>query len=199
MLCAVNSIALCCISLVLYVCEFIPVMFIGWLIAIFYYFINKHILLQVNQNSCKRKKSIISIIVVLFILLSVFIGGDILSNSILDIDNSSNYYTDIEGQVYNLEGYNNCAIVRTITLSDGFTAEFVYALMDDAYDEMEIIHILNAHGAEQGGGKGHLVEPGYWVDEVDEWCFDPNRKEGDMAIIENDYGYTICYISAIFE
>ena len=39
-----------------------------------------------------------------------------------------------------------------------------------------------------GGGCGN----GY-VEEVDDWCFDRNRKSGDVAIIENVYGYTIVY------
>ena len=41
--------------------------------------------------------------------------------------------------------------------------------------------------------------PGDWIEEVDNWCFDRNRAVGDVAIIENVYGYTIVYFAGAVE
>lgn len=336
--CAVNSVAVFGVSLVLYACEVISAMFIGWIVAVLYYFINKHILLQLKKHPCDKKKSLIAVIIAFVLMTSIFVGGVILSNNLLgnnaalmqssnsndtlvvaveddfvpfsykenkeysgihidmakemakrldckvkfvsaDFDElidgvdkgrfdiafgvekttdreelvmftepyyeemcaifsgesfseysnitvtlenmlkdgtvrkitskyksyltdseKSDYYTDIVGKVYDLEGYDKCAIVRTITLDGEFTAEFVYARMEGYdFDEEKIIEIMDEFGSEQGGGEGHLIEPGDYIEEVDEWCFANDRAEGDIAIVENDYGYSICYISAIFK
>lgn len=61
--------------------------------------------------------------------------------------------------------------------------------------ETAMIEVMNEYGAEQGGGQLFIIDPGTFVEEVDAWCFDPSRQPGDYAIIENPYGYTICYIS----
>ena len=57
---------------------------------------------------------------------------------------------------------------------------------------------MNQYGSEQSGGKGFLIQPGDFTEKVDTWCFDSKRKAEDIALIESDYGYSICYISAIF-
>ena len=44
-----------------------------------------------------------------------------------------------------------------------------------------------------------MIEPGVFVEEIDEWCFDRNRKIGDVAIIKNYYGYSVCYFSTVKE
>ena len=86
--------------------------------------------------------------------------------------------------------------VRTITISDKFTADFVFGLMKyNNAGETGIIAIMDEYGIDQGGGQLYWIEPGQWVEEVDAWCFDASRKVGDIAIIETNYGYTICYIS----
>ena len=90
--------------------------------------------------------------------------------------------------------------VRTISISDEFTAEYIFALMGYNEDGEEgIIAIMDEYAPEQGGGQLYTIGPelGVWVEEVETWCFDPARKVGDLAMIETVYGYTICYISSI--
>ena len=55
--------------------------------------------------------------------------------------------------------------------------------------------MMDEYGPNQGGGQLYIIDPGDFVEEIDAWCFDPDRKPGDYAIIENPYGYSICYIS----
>jgi hypothetical protein len=109
----------------------------------------------------------------------------------------SYYFEELSTEVYDLplEGI----MIRTITLPDKYTAEYIFARMESKdFREEDVIAIMDGYGGEQGGGKGHLIKRGEFVEEVDSWCFDSGRKVGDIAIIENDYGYSICYISAIF-
>ena len=90
--------------------------------------------------------------------------------------------------------------VRTITLEDSFTAEFVLALWElGEATEVTMIEIMDEYGATQGGGQLYLIDPGVFVEEIDTWCFAPERKPGDYAIIENYYGYSICFISLLNE
>lgn len=105
------------------------------------------------------------------------------------------YYVDISGEVYNLQGYGRCAIVRTLSFENRAPAEYIYEQMKQVnFDEMEIIAIMDYNET-----VGHVIEPGYYPREVDNWCFDSCRNSGDVAIIETDFGYTICYISAVFD
>lgn len=91
--------------------------------------------------------------------------------------------------------------VRTITLGDSFTAGLVLAQWENrpVYipGEEYMIQLMNEYGAGQGGGQLYIVNPGDFVEEIDSWCFDPSRQVGDVAIIENPYGFSICYISSI--
>lgn len=90
--------------------------------------------------------------------------------------------------------------VRTISITDEFTAEYIFALMGYNEDgEAGIVAIMDEYAPEQGGGQLYTIGPelGVWVEEVETWCFDPARKVGDLAMIETAYGYTICYISSI--
>lgn len=88
--------------------------------------------------------------------------------------------------------------VRTISLGDSFTAEYVLSLWElGEATEASIIEIMDEYGADQGGGQLYIIDPGTFVEEIDAWCFDPSRQPGDYAIIENPYGYTICYISML--
>lgn len=86
--------------------------------------------------------------------------------------------------------------VRTITFSDKFTAEYILASWKNGEaTEQSMIEIMDEYGASQGGGKLYIITRGDFIEEVDEWCFSPDRQVGDYAIIENAYGYTLCYIS----
>ena len=85
--------------------------------------------------------------------------------------------------------------VRTISFSDSFSAEFVLALWERFSSEANMIALMDQYGESQGGGQLYIIDPGVFVEEIDAWCFDPSRQPGDCAIIENPYGYSICYIS----
>lgn len=94
--------------------------------------------------------------------------------------------------------HGSALAVRTISLGDSFTAEFVLSLWEiGEATETTMIEIMDEYGADQGGGQLYIIDPGTFVEEIDDWCFDPNRQPGDYAIIENPYGYTICYISML--
>jgi len=88
--------------------------------------------------------------------------------------------------------------VRTISLGDKFTAEYILAKWQGGNaTEESMIEIMNEYGAEQGGGQLYVIERGDFIEEIDDWCFASNRRVGDVAIIENYYGFSICYISSI--
>lgn len=87
--------------------------------------------------------------------------------------------------------------VRTITLGS-FLAEFVLLQWEGGEaTEATMIEIMDKYAADQGGGQLYIIDPGTFVEEIDAWCFDPARQPGDYAIIENPYGYSICYISML--
>ena len=81
-----------------------------------------------------------------------------------------------------------------------FTAENILAKWKSGEaTEESMISIMKQYGVNRGDGNIQTIAPGDWVDELDEWCFDRNRKVGDTAIIENVYGYTIVYFSGVIE
>lgn len=90
--------------------------------------------------------------------------------------------------------------VRTITFEDKETAELVAKLWQQGEaTEDSMITLMDEYGESQGGDQLYMVEPGQFVDEIDEWCFDRTRQVGDVAIIENEYGFSICYFSSVKE
>ena len=90
--------------------------------------------------------------------------------------------------------------VRTITFEDKDTAELVAKMWQQGEaTEDTMIALMDEYGESQGGGQLYMIEPGQFVDEIDEWCFDRTRQVGDVAIIENDYGFSICYFSSVKE
>ena len=85
-----------------------------------------------------------------------------------------------------------------ITFSDSFTANYVLTRWENGdATEATMIEIMDEYGAEQGGGQLYLIDPGIFVEEIDAWCFDPSRRPGDCAIVENPYGYSVCFISML--
>ncbi|MBQ7542337.1 MAG: peptidylprolyl isomerase [Clostridia bacterium] len=48
-------------------------------------------------------------------------------------------------------------------------------------------------GSNTTGGLYESVTPGQMVDSFDSWIFDAKRKEGDVEIVESEYGYHIMY------
>ena len=195
-ICGVNSIVAFIVSLLLYTCGITSTMSIGWVVALLYYFINSLSLRQFCYYSSVKSKKVtrITIGAIVAILLVIFIVGMAYTSSFFD----EKYAEDnnvVSGQ---FESDTYCVGVRTITLSDKHTANSVIELWEQrGATEEVIICLMDEYGETQGGGKLYIVNRGDWVNEVDLWCFDSNRKVGDVAIIENDYGYTICYFSSI--
>lgn len=48
-------------------------------------------------------------------------------------------------------------------------------------------------GSNEAGGLYEEVAPGAMLETFDDWCFDPDRKAGDVGIVETVYGYHIMY------
>lgn len=88
--------------------------------------------------------------------------------------------------------------IRTATFQDPIYANYILEMwLSGPADEGSLILTLNAYAEDQGGGQLYIIEPGDFVKQIDEWCFDPARRVGDYGIIENQYGVSICYISSI--
>lgn len=88
--------------------------------------------------------------------------------------------------------------VRTISLDSKFMAEYVLAVWQRGETTEEtLIDVMDEYGASQGGGQLYVIQRGDFIEEIDDWCFSANRRVGDIAIIEDDYGFSICYISSI--
>lgn len=147
-----------------------------------------------TAKKSKKKPIIITVIICLAIALAIGIAAFLQSNSD-DLGSNDGKQSTTQTDDGRPTTVNNVA-VRTISLSDKFTAEYVLATWKNGKaTEQTMIEIMNEYGATQGGGKLYVIERGEFIDEIDEWCFSSNRKVGDYAIIENAYGYTICYIS----
>ena len=48
-------------------------------------------------------------------------------------------------------------------------------------------------GSKENGGLYENVTPGQMVDAFDKWIFDDSRKEGDVEIVESEYGFHVMY------
>lgn len=149
---------------------------------------------KTSPKKSKKKPVIITIVVALILVLAFGIITYLQSNGNDTATNErkqSATHTDAGRPVT----VQNVAI-RTISLSDKFTAEYILTIWKNGKaTEQTMIEIMDEYGAEQGGGKLYIIDRGEFVEEIDEWCFSSSRKVGDYAIIENVYGYTICYVS----
>ncbi len=191
-LCAINSVVVFCISLVLFCLGCFSGMFVGWIGAIIYYYLNKNVLLQVKRYEISTKKCIV------FIILVMIVCGLLIVQNKLKKDNRPDFCVDIAGKVYDLRGSRNSVIARTIVCADEYTANLIYDEMKKVnFDEMEIINLMDKYGSAQGGGEGRIIRRGEYIENVVNWCLDDDRKEQDIAIIKSVEGYTICYISYI--
>ncbi len=156
-----------------------------------------------NSQQKKSKKKV-GIIVTVLILAVALIAGIIAIgigiNGNAPAPSAGNTSNPSDENVPELSGgkpdtVHNVA-VRTISLADKFTAEYVLASWENGKaTEQSMIDIMNEYGSEQGGGQLYVISRGEFIEEIDEWCFSDERKVGDYAIIKNAYGYSICYIS----
>lgn len=136
------------------------------------------------QKFNKKSHWMIYILIGVLVLLIAFTGVTLLTDDSENLIKYESYYVG----------------VRTITVENEATAQMIVnAWQNGKANEESMIALMNEYGASQGGGQLYLTEPGELIEEVDAWCFDRSRKVGDVAIIENDYGYTICYFSSVIE
>lgn len=152
--------------------------------------------MQFPQKKKANKGPIILYVVLGFLLAAaiaaaIFIFGNFgSSGSDHDNDHNSTVGTDNQEVTYNVG-------VRTITFGDSFTTEYVLASWENGEKtEQSMIAIMDQYGSEQGGGQLYVITPGEFIEEIDEWCFSEQRKPGDYAIIENAYGFSLCYFSS---
>ena len=222
-LCLWNSIILFVVSVLLM--AIVDIGFVGGVGALIYYFINKWIFVcdpnsaeiqtaepipqqkrpvhsepTVNRYIADGKKQpdeskkltkyrvfiVLSIVVITVCLVIAFVMG-----GMGDPGNEDASYITYDSYYVG---------IRSITVSNESTAERIYNEWKDGKATEEfMVALMDKYGKEQGGGQLYIVEPGMWIEEVDAWCFDRTRQVGDVAIIENDYGYTICYFSSVIE
>ena len=151
--------------------------------------------MQLPQNK-KPNNGRIILYIVLGILLAAAIAAAIfiLGNLGSDGRNNGNDQSSTVGTHDQEITYN--VGIRTITFGDSFTAEYVLASWKNGdKTEQSMIAIMDQYGSEQGGGQLYVITPGEFIEEIDEWCFSERRKQGDFAIIENAYGFSLCYFS----
>jgi len=97
------------------------------------------------------------------------------------------------------------ATIRTETFSEEAWAaaeEKAYALLQqwaeaEGANEESFGKLADAHTQDGGSkGKGGLytnVSQGTMVENFDAWCFDPERKVGDTAVVKTEYGYHVMF------
>lgn len=200
--CALNSLIVFVIAILLYIFELTPVVSFGWIIVILYYFINKHLLLQIRAKHQEKKPRLLIVGSISLFLCAVIALGTVFTNSI--VDSLEKGTIDTENVVSNSEPSEkvvldpNSVAIRTVAFGDEFTAEYILAKWNSGpKTEEHMADIMKEYGSEYNDGTLQIVKQGEYVEEIDSWCFAPGRKAGDVAIIENPYGYSICYISAV--
>ena len=88
--------------------------------------------------------------------------------------------------------------IRHIAFGDQYSAKLELALWEQGEaTEATMVEMMDESGMEQGGGQLYIIAPGDLTEPIDTWCFDPSRRPGDYAIIESEFGYSICYFSML--
>ncbi len=218
--CAIYSASIFVISFLLMICGITDQMLFGWLDLILFYFINKHILF-LSHNQSTTKRIIAAIILSICLAATLHWGYEFVNSNSIGCNHDWSPATCTTPKVCTLCGEeegeplghttqndicDRCGKmahvsagtigVRVITLEGEFMAYYLYGMWEKVGTEEFMIGIIEKNAPEQDSDIIY-IEQGDFVDEVDSWCFDPARKVGDAAVIENDYGFTICYISVI--
>ncbi len=66
---------------------------------------------------------------------------------------------------------------------------------DAAFAEIANKNSADSGSSNDGGAYCH-IQQGQLIAELDDWCFDESRQEGDTVIIRTDYGYHILYFTS---
>ena len=77
-------------------------------------------------------------------------------------------------------------LVAQIKASSDPKATFISLVSDNSTDP----------GSNTNGGLYENVCPGDMVTEFNNWCFDPERQEGDVGYVLTDYGYHVMYLDS---
>ena len=153
-----------------------------------------------SQKKATAKIALIISLVILILAIGITLHNDVKPSSPSNTDEPMEYtyYDDYSGIYYTLESGKEYVGLRTISLPQKETLITAYSewLNGDASEET-MIDIMNKYGNSQGGGQLYLIQRGEFTKEIDSWCFDSGRKHGDVAIIENPFGYSLCYISTL--
>ena len=129
-----------------------------------------------------------------------------------------NIYTDDNGNVYIIQcaalPYKNTATavnVRHILLdssqysteeaAEAKAKELVEQIKASADPKATFISLVADNSTDPGSNtKGGLYEnvcPGDMVTEFNDWCFDPERQEGDVGYVLTDYGYHVMFFDGV--
>lgn len=194
-ICAINSAAVFLASLILYVFNITHVVAIGWIVTLIFYFINtlslRIIREKIQTNQVRTRIIVFTIIAALVVM---FCGGSAYITT---------FATGIQSPPVE---QGECRVsVRCVTVGTGsetsedsfaeYTAKHIFEeIKAHKNNETALAETMNSYGSNDSG-KLLIVERGTFVEEIDDWCFDPARQRGDIAMIENVYGYTIIYFS----
>lgn len=96
---------------------------------------------------------------------------------------------DVNGLVsYTQEAWEECRSLGEVILNRYEKGE----MTEDAFIELVKLHSEDTTTVANGGLYANTAK-GDMMDQIDEWCFDEERKAGDVELIRTDYGYHIVY------
>lgn len=117
------------------------------------------------------------------------------------------YYDDYEDLGYSdidIESYANGATIDLdITMADAVEQETLYSAQEilvtylegdqtaEYFGELALLYTQDSNG--EDGGLYEDVAEGEMVEEFEDWALTEGREEGDVGIVESDYGYHIMY------